>query len=209
MVALERGQVRGAREALRLVVEADLGRRARQALDQGPQRGGDGADARRERVGDVGVVAAEQLVAALAGERDLHRAGRELRDQVRGERRRVGERLVERLGEPRQQVDRVRAHDQLVMVGAVQLGHAARQLELVERALLEADRERAHAVGALARGQRGERRRVDAARQHHADRDIGDEVGATESRRRSRSSSASSASLSARSWPAATGRGRA
>ena len=68
--------------------------------------------------------------------------------------------------------------DQLVVVGAVQLGHLAGQLQLVERALLEPDREGAHAVGALARGERGERRRVDPAGQHHADRHVRDQMRA-------------------------------
>ena len=65
-----------------------------------------------------------------------------------------------------------------MVVGPVQVGHLARQLQLVEGALLEPDRERAHAVRALARRERGERRGVDAARQHHADRDVRDEVRA-------------------------------
>ena len=73
MVALERRQVRAADEALGLVVEArpgasELGSRS----TSGAASAASAADARRQQVGDVGVVAAEELVAALAGERDLH-----------------------------------------------------------------------------------------------------------------------------------------
>ena len=96
VVPLERRQVRRAREPLRLVVEARLARRGRQPLDRRPRERRQRPDALGEQVGDVGVVAAEQLVAALARERDLHVLRGELRDEVGRQRGRVGERLVER-----------------------------------------------------------------------------------------------------------------
>jgi hypothetical protein len=102
----------------------------------------------------------------------------ELGDEVGRERRRIGEGLVERFRELRQEVDRVRAHDQLVMVGRVPVRDQPGLLELVERALLEADREGADPVRALAGGQARERGRVDPARQQHAHRHVGDEVRA-------------------------------
>ena len=49
----------------------------------------------RQRLRFVGVVAAEQLVAAVAGQHDLHVLARDLRDEERREQRDVGERLVE------------------------------------------------------------------------------------------------------------------
>ena len=52
---------------------------------------------------DVGLVAAEQLVAALPGEHDLDVLRGELGDQVGGQRARVRERLVEGVREDRQQ----------------------------------------------------------------------------------------------------------
>ena len=179
VVALERRQVRGRGEALRLVVEADPARRRGQAV--GERRApaeASGADALGEQVGDVGVVAAEELVAALAGERDLDVLGGELRDEVRRERRRVGERLVERVGQRRQEQRRVRPQRQLAMDRAVALGDGARTGQLVERRLFEADRERAHGLRRLLGGERGERARVDAAREEHADGHVGDQVRA-------------------------------
>src|SRR5207244_6878683 len=95
MVALERRQVRRAYEALGPVVEARLRARARQELDERPREPRRAPDPLREQVGRVGVVAAEELVAALTRERHLHVLGGELRDEVRRERRRVCERLVE------------------------------------------------------------------------------------------------------------------
>src|SRR5262249_25575455 len=50
--------------------------------------------------------------------------------------------------------------------------------ELVERALLEADRERAQRLARLLCGQRGKRARVDAAREQYADGHVADEVRA-------------------------------
>jgi hypothetical protein len=114
VVALERRQVRAADEALRLVVEArarvELGSRSTSGA-QARER----ADALGEQVGDVRVVAAEELVAALARERDLHVLRRELRDEVRRQRRRVGERLVERVGERGQEQRRVGPQHELAV----------------------------------------------------------------------------------------------
>ena len=100
--------MRGADESLRPVVEARAAGRGRQPLDQRPRGGGGAADPLGEQVGRVGVVAAEQLVAALAGERDLHVLGGEARDEVGRERRGVRERLVERIRERGQEQRRVR-----------------------------------------------------------------------------------------------------
>ncbi len=177
-MALERRQVRGAREPLRLVVEADAPGRGGQQLGERPRGCSERAEALREQVGDVGVVAAEELVAALAGERDLHVLGGELRDEVRRQRRRVGERLVERLCERRQEQRRVRLQRQLAVDRPVALRDGAGAGELVERRLLEADRERAHRLRRLLGGERGERARVDAAGEQHADGNVGDQMRA-------------------------------
>ena len=64
------------------------------------------------------------------------------------------------------------------MLRPVALGDAARVGELVERALLEPDRERAQRLGALLGGERGEQRGVDAAGEQHADGHVADEVRA-------------------------------
>ena len=62
------------------------------------------------------------------------------------------------------------------MTRAVALGDQTRVGELVERALLEADRERSHRLCGLLRGERCERSGVDPAREQHADRDVGQQV---------------------------------
>jgi hypothetical protein len=82
VVAFERWQLRAADEPLRLVVEARARGRGREQLDERPRQPGGAACPQRELVGDVGVVAAEELVAALAGERNLHVLRRELSDEV-------------------------------------------------------------------------------------------------------------------------------
>ncbi len=177
-MALERRQVRRSREALRLVVEARLSRRGRQAIGERPCQRGDRADSLGEEIGDVGVVAAEKLVAALARERDLHVLGGELRDEVGRQRRRVCERLVERIREGGEQECRVGVQSQLAVHRPVARRDGAGATELVERCLLEADRERADRLGRLLRGERGERARVDAAGEQDADWHVGEQVGA-------------------------------
>ncbi len=104
--------------------------------------------------------------------------GGELGDEVGGQRRGVAEGLVEGLDQPRQQLDRVRADDQLVMIGAVALGDEAGAGELVEALLLEPDREGAQGFLGVGAGEGCEAAGVDAAGEEDADRDVGDEVGA-------------------------------
>ena len=58
----------------------------------------------------------------------------------------------------------------------VALRHEPRIVALVEAALGEADRERVHRLRRLLRRERGERRRVDAARQEDADRHVREEM---------------------------------
>ncbi len=83
-VALERRAVEVAQEALGPVVERGLGRRRGQQVDQRldhvpAQRAGQPAlHERGEPVGQVHLVAAERLVAALARQHHLHVARREL-----------------------------------------------------------------------------------------------------------------------------------
>src|SRR5204862_773255 len=92
VVALEGRKVCCANEPLRLVVEARPGARRWEALDERPSEPRETAGAVGKQGSHVGEVAAEELVAALTGERDLHVLRSELGDEVRGQRRRVGER---------------------------------------------------------------------------------------------------------------------
>jgi hypothetical protein len=64
------------------------------------------------------------------------------------------------------------------MVGAVATGEEPRPLELVEARLLEADREGLQRLGLLAGGEGDDAGRVDAAREQHTDRHVGNQVGA-------------------------------
>jgi len=177
-VALERRQLSRSDEPLRLVVEARLRRRGRQPLDERPREPRERRHPVREQVCRIRVVAAEELVAALPGERDLDVLRGKLRDEVRRQRGRVGERLVERLGERGQEQRRVRADEQLVMVRPVALGDEPSVGALVEAPLLEADRERVHGLRRLLRCERGEHGGVDSARKKHADGHVGQQVGA-------------------------------
>ena len=98
------------------------------AAAAGPQLG--------EQIGDVRVVAAaEELVASLARQRDLHVLCRELRDEVGRERGRVGERLVEGL--------RQRGQEQARRpVAGRALGAACRSARATRRASSSSSKER-------------------------------------------------------------------
>src|SRR5439155_16139177 len=111
------------------------------------------------QVGGVRVVAAEQLVAALAGERDLHVLRRQLRDEICRQRGGVGERLVESRRERREQQRRIGAQYELAVQRAVALGDPPGVGELVEGAFREPDRERVQRLGALLGGERGQQPR--------------------------------------------------
>ena len=102
----------------------------------------------------------------------------ELRDGVGGQRRAVGVGLVEGGGDLRQQLRGLRAEDRLVVVGAEALGDRPRAAQLVEAALVKADRERPQALAGLLRRERGQQPGVDAATQPDADRHVADEVRA-------------------------------
>ena len=104
--------------------------------------------------------------------------GRQLGDEVGRQRGRVRERLVERLRERREQQLRIGLHEQLVVIRAVALGDEPSVAALVEAALRESDRERVDGIAALLCGKSRERRRVDAAREQHADRNVGEQVRA-------------------------------
>src|SRR4029078_1311771 len=95
-------------------------------------------EAAGEQVRCVRVVTAEELVATLTGEGDLDITRGQLRDEIRRQRRRVGERLVERVGGGGEETHGGGPQHQLAMLRAVALRHEARIRKLVERALLEA-----------------------------------------------------------------------
>src|SRR5919204_6659188 len=64
-----------------------------------------------------------------------------------------------------------------MVLRAIALRNQARVTELVERALLEADRERAQRLAGRFRGECRKGGRVDPAREQHTDRDVRDQVG--------------------------------
>jgi len=71
---------------------------------------------------------------------------------------------------------RIGPHKQLVVVRPVALRNEAGLGALVEAPLLEADREGVHGLGRLLRCERRQHGRVDAAREQHADRNIGQQM---------------------------------
>jgi len=70
----------------------------------------------------------------------------------------------------------VRVDDELVVVGAVPLGHAARPYELGVARVRKSDRERLHGTGRIRRHHGDDGGAVHSAREERADRDVGDEA---------------------------------
>ena len=125
---------------------------------------------------NIAIVAAEQLVAAVARQHHGDVAARHLRDVPRRDRRRIGEWLVEVRHQIVENRDGVRLDDELVVVGAEMLRDQARVLQLVERRLVEADREGLHARAGGLRHQADHHARVDAAGEKRAERHVADQM---------------------------------
>ena len=93
-------------------------RRGRRAAERGEppaQRHRQAVEAARDGVGDVALVAGEGLVAAVAVERDGDVAARQLGEVEARDRRGVGERLAVVAHDLRQDLDRVGAHEELLV----------------------------------------------------------------------------------------------
>ncbi len=146
----------------------------RSSAAAGPRRApGTAAPALGQRGDAVLAVAAEELVGALAGERD---GDVRRRASSQSARKPIEERSAS--GSSRCQISRRRYVGvaleldlELVVVGAQRVGHAARVGELGVLAG-EADRERLERLGHVARHQRDDQARVQAAAEHRAERHV-------------------------------------
>ena len=121
----------------------------------------------------VSSIAGKQLVAAFAGEHDLHVPGRELRDEIQRHARRVGDRLVlvpDETGERAEVVMFV--DDHFVRVRANRAGDLPRVIQLAEGAILERDRERLQRTVDHFGHDRGNRAAIEAAREEHPERHV-------------------------------------
>ena len=125
---------------------------------------------------DEAPVVPEQLVAAGAGERDLHVAAHEAEDVPRGKAAAV--RLVERPHHREEVVEQLACVDhELVVRRAVALRERTRERELVQRVVLvgrEPERVRAQVGVARLREQAHDGARVEPARERARDRDVGE-----------------------------------
>ncbi|ARF89170.1 uncharacterized protein BCN122_II2427 [Burkholderia cenocepacia] len=137
---------------------------ARHAMQLAPQ-------ARRQ---EIARVAAEQLVAAVAGQAYLHVPARQFGDEKGRDLRRIGERLVVDRRQLRHDAERmVGGHVKLGMARAEMARDGLRITGFVVAGLVEADRKRVDRRRRLRLHQRDDRRRIDAARQERAERHVG------------------------------------
>ena len=130
-----------------------------------------------EAVREVARVAGEHLVASGAAEHHRHALACRTADQVRGDRRRIGHRLLEVPHRFREQIEDVRLEDPLGRVRVEQRRDTPRMDDVVGHDLVtevfrgEADRVGAHPIAGGGHP-RDDRRRVDAAAQERAERDV-------------------------------------
>jgi len=130
------------------------------------RRGGlERAEPLQVEVAQVPVVAPEGLVAGVAREHHLDVLAGQLRDEVGRDGRGVGEGLVEVPDEVLQELDGIGLDDELAVLRAEVLRDAARVGQLVVLRLAEADRERLHRLAEVARHERDDDARVEAAAQ--------------------------------------------
>ncbi len=133
-----------------------------------------------QRLRLVGVVAREQLVAAVAGECDRHVLARQLRHHEGREQRHIRERLVQMHDEPIEQGDDVGRHESLPMVRRESLRDLSRKRQLVVAAIVESHAEAVHRGAVFLRrfGHEGDHgARVDSAREEHAERHVAHHLG--------------------------------
>ncbi len=146
------------------------------------QRGGDPCTHRRRhamqlapqaRRQEVARIAAEQLVAAVAGQAHLHVPARQLRHEEGRNLRGVGERLVIDRRQLRHDAERmVGRHVEFGMARAEMTRDRLRVTGFVVACFMEADRKRVDRRRRLRLHQRDDRRRIDAARQKGAERHV-------------------------------------
>ena len=123
----------------------------------------------------IDAISSEQLVAAVAGERDGDVRSRQRGDGGGGEDRVVGERLVEVAEHGDRLCRRGTAHHQLVVGGAEQLGDGERGVGVGAIAALHPHREGMERPGRVPQRQRHHGAGVEAAGEEGAERDVGDQ----------------------------------
>ena len=156
---------------------APAGCNMRKGVTDGAEQGASpGRHGRTPQGVEVARIAAEQLVAAVPGQTHRHLLTREPRDEIRGKGRGIRERLVEDAHHAFHPPVCIRSHDQVRVARADRLGDAAGVGCLVERRLIEADREGARPDRCGTRHQRHHRRRIEPARQERSEGHLGLEV---------------------------------
>ncbi len=125
----------------------------------------------------VAVVAGQQLVAAVAGQHHRHVPARRVRQQVGGHHRIVGERLVEVREQLPEGLGEAQPRAQFAMTRAAQFGHRERPGPLVQTAI-HAEGEGVDRLGPVLGGVDRDGRRIETARQEHAERHVGHELRA-------------------------------
>ena len=127
-------------------------------------------------VKEIALIARKEFVAAVAGQRNLHRAPRKLRKPVGWKSRTVAEGLIEDARQSRDGSYVVALHGFNELAQAVTRGDGLGVGALVHLRFIESDGKAAHRVGHCLRHQRRDGARIDAAREKRTDRNVGDKL---------------------------------
>ncbi len=172
-------EVQGAREALEPPGDVRAPAGVGKSLGQGGEEPAGGRRQPPEPLGEdhppMALVPGRHLVAAETREGDGDVRARHLRQVPVGNRRGIGERLVEGADDARNHRFQIRAHDELVVLGRVALGHGAgiEPLVVMLSPVLVADREGLDRPRGVPRHERDDRSRIDAAGEKGAERHVG------------------------------------
>jgi hypothetical protein len=124
--------------------------------------------------GEEALIAAEQFIAAVAGEHDLYLLNGELGNDVGGDAGFVAERLVTRLDHAGDEIEGVRFDHDLVMIGRVFLRDGAGVRQFVVAGFFEADGERLYRFFRLQGHGGHDGAGIDSAAEKCSQGDIGD-----------------------------------
>ncbi len=161
------------RREARQAAHGILGEQAQHAGSAAAQRARRGERAPDVLAPSIAGISGEELVAAVARERHGDVPARETRDDLRRDLRGIGEGLVVPSRQRRDDLARGAILDiELGMLGAEMGRHLLGVAGLVESIRGEADGEGLHRARAFRLHQRGDERRIDAARQERAERHI-------------------------------------
>ena len=118
-------------------------------------------------------VTSKEFVATIPAQRNLNVLRREFRDNKGGNCRGIRKGLIELTDQPLGKIDRIRLHDNLVMLSFILFGDSGRERKFIKGCLLETDRKRLNGVWRLQGHGCHDGTGIDATAQERTQRNVG------------------------------------